>query len=143
MMKFQEGFHYIGGDIVDDIIAGCNSKYATSSLEFIVLDFTRDKHPKTDLWLCRDGLLHLSNSSIMHAFIKFVESGTEYCLVTQYNNVKINVDIATGLTRHVNLLLPPFRLPPPRARLQDRPVGEEQRELGLWSRADIANAIAG
>ena len=140
-VPFADGFHYIGGDIVDDIVARCRATYGAPRREFIVLDLTRGQHPQTDLWFCRDGLIHLSNADIISALTCFVASGAKYCLLTQYNSVPKNVDIATGLTRHVNLLLPPFRLPPPRMQLQDRPVGEAARELGLWTRADIAQAI--
>jgi len=142
LLEFPRGFQYIGADIVDEIVMECNSKYGSDTKNFINLDLTTDPHPRTDLWFCRDGLIHLSKRDIIGAFSRFVESNTKYCLISQYNNVHDNIDIATGLTRPVNLLLPPFRLPPPRRRVQDRPLGEEARELGLWAREDVANALA-
>ncbi|MDE2333950.1 MAG: hypothetical protein KGK10_05375 [Rhodospirillales bacterium] len=140
-VPFPEGFHYIGGDIVDDLVAGCRARHGAADREFIVLDLTRDAHPPTDLWFCRDGLIHLSNADILGALTRFVESGARYCLLTHYHAVEENTDITTGLTRHTNLMLPPFGLPPPREQLPDRPVGEAARELGLWTRADIAQAL--
>ncbi|MDE2006462.1 MAG: hypothetical protein KGI51_07850 [Rhodospirillales bacterium] len=143
LVRLPDEAHYIGADIVDAIIADCAARYAAPNREFRVVDIIRDPHPRADLWLCRDALLHLSNRDIRAALERFVESGTALCLLTTYPDISVNRDVRTGLTRHINLLAPPFSLPPAGRYLRDAPVGEGPRLLGLWTRAQIAGALAG
>ena len=134
---------YIGADIVDEIIAQCRSRHAGPDRDFVVLDIINDDHPTTDLWLCRDALIHLSNADVVRALVRFVRSGTKFCLITTRPDVVRNRDVPTGLTRPINLTVPPFSLPPPRRALSDRPAGEKPRLLGLWTREEVAAALAG
>ena len=141
LVPLPPGTRYTGADIVDEIIAQCRARHAGPEREFVVLDLIRDDHPPADLWLCRDALIHLSNADIFRALDRFVRSGTQYCLITTQPDVARNRDIPTGLMRPVNLLAPPFALPPPRRALADRPAGEKPRLLGLWTREEVAAAL--
>lgn len=59
------GIKYIGGDIVEALIANNTPKYANKNKQFKLLDITKDNLPKANLMLCRDCLVHLSYKDII------------------------------------------------------------------------------
>jgi hypothetical protein len=141
-VKFPSGMKYIGADIVGELIDSLNCTYrGDPSKTFLVMDIINEDHPKSDLWLCRDGLFHFSYADIFRTFERFLRSGTPYCLLTTHPYISHNVDIKTGLHREINLLEPPFRLPKPEVALHDAPQGESERVQGLWRNDDIAEAV--
>lgn len=54
-VRLPEDFHYIGGDIVPDLVRDLE-RYSTQSRKFIIFDVRYDVPPPVDLWLCRDCL---------------------------------------------------------------------------------------
>jgi hypothetical protein len=61
-MELPKGVHYVGGDIVQELIINNQKKYGTQSTVFHTLDIIKDELPDADLWICRDALMHLSNA---------------------------------------------------------------------------------
>jgi hypothetical protein len=59
--------HYIGADIVEEIVQKNKNAYESESRIFQRLDLTKDVLPKTDLIFCRDCLVHLSFNDICKA----------------------------------------------------------------------------
>jgi hypothetical protein len=148
-VKLPDNCAYIGGDIVANMIAELQRKYAhpVRSLvnenashprrQFIIIDLAKDCFPAADVWLCKDCLQHLSNSEITRVLRNFARSKVEVALISNHIGVRCNSDIETGGFRYVDLTLPPFNLPPPRQRLPDAPIGGEARYVGVWSREDL------
>ena len=142
-VKFPGAMTYIGADIVRPLIEGLGRDYGNREREFMVLDMIKDRHPECDLWLCRDGLFHLSSTDIFRTLDNFVQAGSKYCLLTTHPHISNNQDIMTGFHREINLLEAPFNLPKPDIYLHDSPKGENQRLLGLWRNEDIAASRIG
>ena len=62
-VSLPEGTHYIGADIVPDLITALSAKYGDRvGHDFRVIDIVHDALPSADLWLCRDVLGHLRNA---------------------------------------------------------------------------------
>lgn len=137
MKDLQLGLeHYIGVDIVPDLIARNQNLYGNDERRFLALDLTRDELPRVDVILCRDCLIHFSYRHIAAAIKNFKRSGSTYLLTNSYPGWRKNVDIPTGDFRHLNLALPPFNFPPPLKQIDEKSP-EEQAEffgkiLGLW-----------
>ena len=83
MSPFPEGMHYIGADIVPELIAVLAKKYSDrAGHEFRVIDIVHDALPSADLWLCRAVLIHLSNADGLAVLRNFVASDIPYLLTT-------------------------------------------------------------
>jgi hypothetical protein len=113
MKEVEKKCHYIGGDIVAKIIENDQRNYSTNSVEFKIIDMTKDILPEVDLIFCRDCLQHLSYANVKAALNNFKKSNSKYLLVTSYPKTWINHDIYDGDYRSLNLLQPPFSLPKP------------------------------
>jgi hypothetical protein len=72
----------------------------------------------------------------------FLRSEIPYLLTATYPECRRNDDIVTGAFRELNLLLPPFGFPPPRRTLEDWIEGYPVRQLGLWKREELRDALA-
>lgn len=126
-------FHYIGADIVSDLIDRNRSLYACDGVEFLTLDVLTDPLPRCDLILCRDLFIHFPNDFVRSALRNIGRSGAQYLLTTQYDGVKSNRDIKLGSFRPVNLMLPPFGLPEPEQSTPDSDYLKLWgRKLALW-----------
>src|SRR5262249_44319665 len=94
-----------------------------------------------DLVLCRDGLVHLSAADIWRALRNFRRSGADYLLATTFIGDRVNVDIATGEWRPLNMQRPPFAFPAPAALIDERcrhtgGIYADKR-LALWRFEDL------
>lgn len=129
------GVRYIGGDIVDDLIAQLSEKYGSSVREFKVVDAISDVLPTADMWMCRDLIFHLPNKDIRQLFDNFLASPVKYLLITSHAGAEVaNVDTFMGGFRLVDLLKPPFSLPPAGLRVADYIEGYPERYLMLYHR---------
>jgi hypothetical protein len=132
---------YCGIDIVEAVIAANRCRHGARGRTFLCLNLCRDPLPEADVVLCRDGLVHLSFRDARAALANFRASGASWLLATTFPRHEENQDALTGEWRPLNLELPPFRLPPPRALLDER-CGEDggryaDKSLGLWRLADV------
>jgi hypothetical protein len=109
----RDGITYIGGDIVEEPLV------------------------EVDLWLCRDCLFHLTNADIYKVLANFRKSRIKYLLTSSHWQATANRDGRIGDFRLLNLELPPFSWPKPRAAITDFIDGFHPRILGLWHRDDI------
>lgn len=137
------GVHYIGGDIVPQLIQQDQARFARPDREFRVLNLLEDELPKVNLILCRDCLIHLSFEHIRQALQNIKRSGADYLLTNTYPEQVKNYDIPTGSARGVNLLKPPFSFPPPLERHHEEPerhaagINGADKMIGLWRIADL------
>lgn len=130
---------YIGADIVDELIAENQRKYADDGIRFEVLDITTDPLPKVDLILCRDLLGHFSNKDVMRALDNIRASGSKYLLATTFPYWANDHDITTGEWRPINLASL-FGLPDPILLINEHCKSGNglfaDKSLGLW---DLTN----
>lgn len=126
--------HYIGVDIVKDVITANQSRFGGPRTRFLELDISRDTLPTTDLILCRQVLFHLPFSAIFAALVNFKRSGSRYLLATHFPTTTANTDIPmSGMCRALNFEQPPFSFPPPTRSIAETP-GEC---VSLWALQDI------
>lgn len=132
---------YIGADIVPEIIADNNKKYANKNRQFITIDIIKDRMPSVDMIICRDCFVHFSFKHIFQAIKNFENSKSKYFLATTFPRCLKNNNIITGEWRPINLQLPPFNFPAP-IKLIDEKCSEQNykysdKKLGLWKFEDI------
>lgn len=122
---------YIGGDIVDDLIARNNQLYGNKLRSFRVLDLTGTPLPQCDLVLCRDCLNHLSLEHIAKAIANIRSSGARYIAVTHFPEVTFNGDKESDeIYRPINLCLPPFNWVHPTESFVETKTGQTLSEIG-------------
>ena len=126
--------HYIGGDIVRELVALNSARFQSPRRTFIELDIIDGPLPTADAWLCRDALIHFPYSAGIAVLSKFRSSSIKYFLGTTYTNVENRQDIPFGMWRPINLVVHPFNLGEPFELIADSRAGREQhRYLGVWS----------
>lgn len=136
---------YIGLDVVGELIALNQSKYASDRISFEQKDITKDPLPKADLMICRDCLFHLSNSAIKLILGNFLAADIKYLFTTTHINQRkfTNQDIRLGGFRLIDLYAAPFHFPAPAlCTIEDWIEGYPPRQMALWSKDQVASALA-
>jgi SAM-dependent methyltransferase len=95
------GIQYIGGDIVEELLAETRQKYNGADLR--LLDITRDELPKVDMIMVRDLFGHFSDVDLKLAIDNVKRSGAKYLLATTFPSAFNTVRIKTGQWRGLNL----------------------------------------
>jgi len=133
--------HYIGGDIVEDIIQQNIHKYSNSKREFKKLNIIDDELPQADLLFCRDCLVHLSYQDINKSIENIKSSGIKYLMATTFPDCEENKDITTGDWRILNLEKVPFNFPKPLFLLNENCTEGEgtykDKSIGLWEVSEL------
>lgn len=128
--------HYIGVDIVPELVSRLQRQASGPGREFRCLDLTSDPLPAGDLVLCRDCLVHFSEFDVWRAFANLRQSGARWLLTTTFVGDRVNEDVVTGDWRPLNLERPPFRLPPAHRYIDERCLHTggiwADKSLGLW-----------
>jgi SAM-dependent methyltransferase len=107
------GIDYIGGDIVESLIAENRKRHESPARQFLTVDLINGPLPQVDVVLCRDCLVHFSFANIIAAFRTMKASGAEYLLTTTFPGRESNKDIVDGDWQPLNLEESPFLLPAP------------------------------
>ena len=145
-ITFPKGMKYIGGDIASSLIRANNSHYASASKIFIEFDIAKGNFPDCDLWFCRDCLFHLSLDLIFKALSGFCNSTAKYLMMTNHLNTSNfrNRNIKSGDFRLLDFHIKPFYLPSDVLyRIPDYVFPFPQREMCVWSRSQIVDALQG
>ena len=122
--------HYIGADIVPELIVRNQRLYGRANREFITADISAGRLPRADVILCRESLIHLSFSRIDRVLSSFRNSGAQYLLCTTHTTIQQNIDCPDGGWRSLNLQLPPLNFPTPLELIvEDADAG---KCLGVW-----------
>lgn len=132
-VTFPEGVMYVGCDIVPDLVAELNEKYADATHRFDTLDIVEGPIPDADFWLCRDTLFHLNLEDGLRVLENAARSNARYFATTTYDVTTYNSDIATGEFRFINMRLAPFDMPKPVAQFDDFLAPNAPRQLAIWS----------
>lgn len=138
----SDDLQYIGGDIVEPLVARNRSLFANSNTSFVKLDIIKDPLPAADLWLCRDCFFHFSYKDIFQTLQNFLRSEILFLLTTTYTECLENTDMPTGAFRQINLELPPLSFCQPRLYIDDWVEGWPVRKLGLWDKQTLSDALA-
>ena len=138
------GILYLGGDIVEPLVADLNRNFSSEFISFRQIDITTDPLPKSDLVLNRDCLFHLSYRDIKLTLSNFLNSGSKYFLSTSHENggTFINTNIRSGGFRQIDLFDSPFCFPT-NFHFQIPELGEGSlppRKLYLWDRDQVSIA---
>lgn len=141
----ETNLEYCGGDIVLPLIESLNSNFKNNKTRFIHIDLTKGKFPTADIMICRDCLFHLSYADTKLVLQNFVESNISYLLTTTFPNSNHfqNRDIATSDFRYIDLFSAPYSFPKNvKYRIEDWVVPYPKREMCLWSRDQIIQALS-
>jgi hypothetical protein len=135
---------YVGIDVVPALIDANRRHWLSERRRFVCRDFVRQRLPRADLVLCRDGLVHLNARDIVSAVGNLRRSGAEYLIATTFVDDRPNLDIATGEWRPLNMQRPPFSFPTPLAIIDERchhtgGIYADKR-LALWRFQDLPSS---
>ena len=127
---------YIGADIIPEIVASNNKKYASKDRKFMKIDLIKDDIPDADLLFCRDCLVHLSHDDVLQAIKNIKRANITYILTTTFPRCNTNKDIVTGDWRIINLQKRPFNFPKPLKLINENCTEGDgtytDKSLGLW-----------
>lgn len=131
--------HYIGADIVQELIDVNQRRYASPQRRFVRLDICRSDLPQADVILCRDCLVHFSERAVLDALRNLIRSRSTYLITTTFPNVRHNRNIVTGYWQPINLQRPPYHFPPPLKLITESADSGQRltKSLGLWAIADL------
>lgn len=133
--------NYIGIDIVPELIQNNRQRYGSPRRRFECLDMVYQALPNADLVLCRDGLVHFSDSDAKAALANLRRTNAEYLLVTTFIGDRSNPDIATGEWRPLNMQSPPFSFPEPLELVDEHchhtGGAYSDKRFGLWRFYDL------
>jgi hypothetical protein len=133
--------HYIGADIVADLVRTNTEQYASPSIRFIEADLMKSALPRADAIISRDCFIHFSYKDFNRAIRNLKATGSTFLMTSTYSNVKENKDIITGRYRLINLALPPYNFPPPISFILedvDLPENADKgKQLNLWAFKDL------
>ncbi|OJV90496.1 MAG: hypothetical protein BGO43_06515 [Gammaproteobacteria bacterium 39-13] len=133
--------HYIGVDIVKEMINSHQKKYANDHTHFKCINLVEEKLPKVDLIFSRDCFVHLSNKDVLNIIENFKASGATYLLTTTFVARTQNEDLGEGFWRALNMQLAPFNFPTPLKLINEECTEENNmytdKSLGLWRLADL------
>jgi len=126
--------NYLGADLVADLVAQNNEKYARDNVKFTKLDLAVDLLPRVDMVLTRDCLVHLSFTECLQAISNIKKSDSKYLLATTFPALTAHEDIVTGGFRKLNLALEPFNFPLPLELYSENHdvMINPHKCLGLW-----------
>jgi hypothetical protein len=130
--------HYVGVDIVPELISTLRSLHGSERQEFHVRDMTQDPLPRSDLIICRDCLVHLSEADALKAIGNFRRSGAKYLATTTFPEHEKNEDVVTGWWRPLNLERAPFGFPSPlKLIVETEQGGPSAKAIGVWQITDL------
>jgi hypothetical protein len=133
--------HYIGADVVAELIAANQARHASPRRTFLQCDLTRDALPAADAVLCRDCLVHFSLDDVWTALEHIRDSGARHLIATTFDDRTRNDDVRTGGWRTLNMQAPPFAFPAPLLSIDERCMNGNGRyrdkRLGVWAVASL------
>ncbi len=135
------GLHYLGGDIVPELVASNQERYGNGQVQFERINLVEDELPRVDLVFCRDCLVHLSYEAIGKALRQIRASGSQYLLMTHFPGGRRNRDIVTGQWRPLDWRKRPFYFPEPLEVIEEQCTEDggqfRDKAMGLWRIEDL------
>jgi hypothetical protein len=133
------GIHYIGGDIVEELVEQNNKQWEKPNICFKTIDIITDPLPRADLFIVRDCLVHFPDDLVFKALQNILTSGCNYLLTTTFNKRGNHIELKDWGWRPINLEEGPFFFPEPEKLVPEHHPSEEWKDkcLGLWKLKDI------
>ena len=131
--------NYIGVDVVEFLITEHQKNYPNHHFE--VLDITVDDLPRADMMMCRDCMFHMSFEDIYRTLNNFVKSEIPLLFATSHATPAMNVNITTGGYAELDFFKKPFCFPKPVFALDDTHPAFVKRNMCVWTREQVAEAI--
>jgi len=134
---------YIGMDIVKEMIEKNIKHYGNDErINFGHVDVVNQVLPKSDLIFSRDCLVHFSYETVKKILRNFIESGSEYVLMTTFmSDQRQYSDILDGQWRAINFLGAPLCLPKPEKIILEGCIEDRYRwtdkALALWKLSEL------
>lgn len=119
---------YTGADLVAPLITQNKARHGALG-HFVCLDLLHDELPRADLVFCRDCLVHLSLRDARRALDNILRAKPRYLMMTTLPGCTDNIDTVAPYWRPLNMMRPPFNLPPPLEYLVDR---VPDQFIGVW-----------
>lgn len=109
-------FEYVGVDVVAPVIERNKARHRGDPLtSFFAADVSVTKLPhRPDLILSRDALQHIPIKDAINVLENIAKAKPKFAMIGSYMNTE-NVNVPAGGYFDINLLAPPFNLPPPRS----------------------------
>jgi hypothetical protein len=143
----KKKIHYVGFDIVPELIKENLKRFSNKRTSFIKLNLINQSLPNGDIIICRALLYHLSYKNIKKVLKNIINSNTKYVLLTNSCVSKDfkNNDITDGGYRQLDLFKYPFNLPKNYIykfvdTYQYKTLKADQ-ELILWKRKDLLEYV--
>lgn len=137
-ITWPEGFRYIGGDIVLEMIENIKTQWPEQ--DFQHLDIIHDPLPIADIMLCRDCLVHLPWPDVKKVIENVVSAGIKYLATTSFLHGN-QQEIVTGKHRPINLQQAPANFPEPLHAIWDQDDPLLGKHLMFWSRDQLVSAL--
>ena len=137
---------YVGGDVVEALVAANRARYAAPARTFVQVDLTAGPLPTVagaapDAVLCRDCLVHLSFANIARVLSAVRSCGARHLITTTFLEQTANADAVDGDWRPLNLERAPFNFPSPEAVLVEECEEEggayADKALAAWRLSDL------
>lgn len=121
---------YLGLDLVPELIAEVEKRYATRPGHFFALrDIAIDDLPPADAIFCRDVLTHFPSAEVKAALSRFKASGATYLIATTHA-LGQNREINMGEWQPIDLTAAPYGLGVPYLTLFEQQG--QPKALGVW-----------
>jgi len=137
----MDGIHYVGADIVPDVIQTNLATHLGLDREFKILDLCSSPLPAYDMVFVRDCMVHLPFKMIAAAVTNLQASGSRLLMATTFPATQVNRDIALGDFRPINLQASPFNFPTPIELLVEQCTESDgahaDKAMGVWKIADL------
>ena len=105
--------HYIGIDIVPEIIYNNLQNYSDLDMSFRVADICTDALPMSDIMICKDIFTHLPLQECIKIINNVIKSKSKYLITYSSPDVNENIEGILGGWRKLNLMIEPFNFPQP------------------------------
>jgi len=127
--------NYIGGDIVEELVADAKAQYP--ELDIRCIDLLKDELPEGDALMVRDCLIHFSPESLEEFKRLIKESKYKYLLTSSFDKSKlkpihldlVNKEIEDGGMSLLCLEEEPHNFPQPLDKIEEQFIG---KYLGIW-----------
>ncbi len=127
------GTHYIGCDIVPELIAANRARHP--GIEFLCVDLAEGNLPQVDLIFSRDCLQHLPEADIWKVLRNFKRSGARWLLTSSHTTHEQSMSFYPGGFGYLNLQLAPFNFPRPVLIVPEEHYAS--KAMALWPMSEV------
>ena len=129
---------YFGGDIVDQIIKDNKKKFINRNLFSFKIDILKDNIPESDMFFCRDLIVHLNFDETNLLISKLKRLNFKYIALTHFDDINSNqISIHSDNWKKINLMYHPFNISKPDFILDDTDKLHHGRKIAIWKKKNF------